>query len=154
MAVLAHQHEAQAEDDFALAVGRDRAAADLVADLDVGHVADLDRHAVLGGDDDALDFVERDVRPTPWTSSIWLLGADVAAADVAVVLLDRLDDLVERQLVAIEPVGIDADLILLLVAAPGVDLGRALDGAQLRLDRPSRGSSAARSRRSPWPVTT
>ena len=39
MAVLAHEHEAQAEHDLALAVGGDGAAADFVADLHVGHVA-------------------------------------------------------------------------------------------------------------------
>ena len=45
VAVLAHQHEAEAEHDLALAVGGDRAAADLVADRHVGDVADADRHA-------------------------------------------------------------------------------------------------------------
>ena len=39
VAVFAHQHEAQAQHDFALAVGGDCAAADLVADVDFGHVA-------------------------------------------------------------------------------------------------------------------
>ena len=43
MRVLAHQHEAQAQDDFAFAVGRDGAAADLGADRHVGHVADANR---------------------------------------------------------------------------------------------------------------
>ena len=42
------EHEAEAEDDLALAVGGDAAAADLVADGDLGHVADADRHAVVG----------------------------------------------------------------------------------------------------------
>ena len=59
VAVLAHEHEAQPEHDFALAVGRDRAAADLVADGHVGHVAHADRHAVLGRDDDVLDLRRR-----------------------------------------------------------------------------------------------
>ena len=39
VAVLAHQHEAQAQHHFALAVGRDGPAADFVADRHVGHVA-------------------------------------------------------------------------------------------------------------------
>ena len=49
---------------------------------------------------------------------------------------DGLDDLVEGQLVLDRAVGVDADLILLLEAAPGVDLGRARHRAQLGLDDP------------------
>ena len=57
VAVFAHQHEAQPEHDFALTTSpvvrvaqrrRHRAAADFVADGDFGHVADANRHAVLG----------------------------------------------------------------------------------------------------------
>ena len=127
MAVLAHEHEAEAEHDFALAVGRDRAAADLVADRDLGHVADADRHAVLGGDDDALDLL--DVRrcgraparaairvpsrmlPPP-TLRLFSSTASTTSSNVRPCLMSRF--------------GIDADLVLLLVAAPAVDLGRAL----------------------------
>ena len=50
MGVFAHQHEAQAHDDFALAVGRHGAAADFGADRHVGHVADANRHAIFGRD--------------------------------------------------------------------------------------------------------
>ena len=46
------------------------------------------------------------------------------------------DHLVEGQVVLEQPVGVDADLVLLLAAAPGVDLGRARHGAQGRLDDP------------------
>ena len=56
MAVLAHEHEAQAEHRLAAAVGRNGPQTDFVAGLHVGHVADVDRHAVLGGDDDVLDL--------------------------------------------------------------------------------------------------
>ena len=59
MAVLAHEHEAQAEDHFALAVGGDGAAADLVADLAPRPRRRPDRHAVLGRDDDVLDLARR-----------------------------------------------------------------------------------------------
>ncbi len=43
VAILAHEHESQAEHDLAPAVSGDRPAADLVAELDIGHVPDLDR---------------------------------------------------------------------------------------------------------------
>ena len=62
--------------------------------------------------------------------------ADVAAADVEVVLLDCFDHVGERQVVLDEPLGIDADLILLLVSAPTVDLGGTADSAHLRPDDP------------------
>ena len=45
--VLAHPHEGEAQDDLALAVGGHPAAADRVADADLGHVPDADRHAVV-----------------------------------------------------------------------------------------------------------
>ena len=136
MAVLAHEHEAQPQDDLALAVGRDRPPADLVADLDVGHVADPDRHAVLGRHHDGLDLLDVDGAADAVDQEHAAAPADVAAADVAVVLLDRLDHLVEGQAVLDEAVGVDADLVLLLVAAPAVDLGRALHCPQLGPDDP------------------
>ena len=53
----------------------------------------------------------------------------------------------------IEPLGINAHLVLLLVSAPTVDFGRALDGSQLGLMTQSwmvRSSVDV----VPWPVTT
>ena len=91
MAVLAHEHEAEAEDDLALAVGGDGPAADLVADLHVGHVADADR-ARRPWRSRRCSWICSTLaaRPRPWTSSICAGLADVAAADVEVVLLDGL----------------------------------------------------------------
>ena len=45
-------------------------------------------------------------------------------------------DLVEGQAVLDQPVRVDANLVLLLEAAPAIDLGGARDGAQLGLDDP------------------
>src|SRR5262249_4177796 len=56
--VLAHEHEAESEHHLALAVGSDNAAANFVADRDFRHVADMDRHAGLGGDNDPLDLFD------------------------------------------------------------------------------------------------
>ena len=95
-----------------------------------------DGHAVLGRHDDVLDLLDVD-RPADAVDEEHLaVLADVAAADVAVVLLDGLDHFVEGQAVLDEPGRVDADLILLLVAAPGVDLGGALHRPHLRLDDP------------------
>ena len=68
---------------------------------------------------------------------------DDAAADVRVVRLERAVDVAERQVELLQPLRIDDDVPLLLVAAPGVHLGdaRARSGAGAR--SPSRGSSGA-----------
>ena len=67
-----------------------------------------------------------------------LLGGvlDIAAAEVGVVFLHARGDVVKRQAVLIEQRGIDHDLILLGLAAPGVDFADAGKRAQLRLDHP------------------
>jgi hypothetical protein len=69
VAVLADQHEAEAEHDLAAPVGGDRAAPDLVALDHLRDVAHADRRAV----DSAritivLDVARRVMSPTPWTS--------------------------------------------------------------------------------------
>ena len=55
-------------------------------------------------------------RPIPWTMLALARPDDVAAALVDVVVRVRADDVVERELVLGQQVGIDADLELL---APG-----------------------------------
>ena len=46
-AARAFEHQHDAGDGFAFAVGRDRALAQLGADLHIGHVADVNRRVVL-----------------------------------------------------------------------------------------------------------
>ena len=103
--VLAHQHEAQAEHDFALAVGRDRAAANLRADRHLGHVAHANRHAVVGGDDDGLDLLDVggaadavDRAPTAF------LRGPLPPPTLRLFSWTAVDDLVERQAVFDQPV--------------------------------------------------
>ena len=55
----------------------------------------------------------------------------LAAAHVLVVGLQRLDELFERQAVFDQPLRLGHDMVLLLEAAPGVDLGHARHLAQL-----------------------
>src|SRR5467141_1618019 len=128
MAVLAHEHEAQPEHGLALAVGGDGAAADLVADLDIGHVPDPDRDAVLGRHDNRLDLLDVHRAPDAVNEEHLAVLADVAATDIAVVVLDRFHDLVKGQPVLDKARRINAHLVLLLVAAPAVDLSRPLHG--------------------------
>ena len=129
MAVLAHEHKAQAEHDFALAVGGHRPAANFVADGDVGHVGDANWHAVLGGDDDLPYLLEIVVRPRPCTSNMppsWLM---LPPPTLKLFFSRGLDHFVEGQVVLDQPLGIDADLVLLLIAAPAVDFGHARNRA-------------------------
>ena len=59
VAVVAHEHEAQAHDRLAAAVEGDRTRPNLVAFHRLADVADVDGHAALGGDDNVPDLVER-----------------------------------------------------------------------------------------------
>ena len=136
MAVLAHEHEAQAQHDFALAVGRDGPAANLVADR-----TSATSRTRIGTPSWAVTTMcpiwsTSLVRPRPCTSNISPARLMLPPPTLRLFCSSGLDDLVERQAVLDQPVGIDADLILLLVAAPTVDLGRAGHGAQRRLDDP------------------
>ena len=99
--------------------------------------ADADRHAVLGRDDDLADLRRRwscgpalgpaacrcsGVMLPPPTLRLFFSTASTTSSNVRPCLISRC--------------GIDADLVLLLVAAPAVDLRRARHGAHGRLDHP------------------
>src|SRR5207247_2725563 len=56
MAILTHEHEAEAEHRFPSGVGSDGAPPDLVADLHLGDIANSNRRALLGGHDDILNL--------------------------------------------------------------------------------------------------
>src|SRR5688572_8122882 len=136
MTILPHEHEAQAKDDFAFAIRSHGATTNLVAYLDRSHVADLDGRAVLRSDDDPVDFFGAHRAAESMDEQHLAFQPDVAAADVAIVLLHRLDNLIEGYFVSIEALRIDSNLILLLEAAPAIDLGRAFDRAQFGLHDP------------------
>ena len=134
--VLALEHDDHAGHDLALAVARDRALPRLGADDDVGHVAQVDRRAVLGLEHDALDV--RDVLEQADAAQVDLLPAahDDAAAGVGVALLDGLDDVADGQAVLEQLLGRDQHLVLLDLAAEAVDLVDAGDGLEQRRDDP------------------
>ena len=62
--------------------------------------------------------------------------ADIAAADISVVLLYGLDHFIKSQIVFDHTIRVDAYLELLLVAAPTVHFRRTADRSQLRPDDP------------------
>jgi hypothetical protein len=89
------------------------------ADIDRRDVAHADRRALLGGDDDVLDVVRGlDQAETAHDERVLPLG-DVASAGVGVVGGDRVEHMLQGQVVGPEPIGVDDDLILLGPPAPG-----------------------------------
>jgi len=79
-----------------------------------------------------------DVRrsPDPVNKQHLAVLLDVAAPDVSVVLLHCLYRLFECQAVLDEALGVDPNLVLLLVTSPAVDFGHPLDSPQFRPDDP------------------
>src|SRR5262249_8840331 len=92
-------------------------------DFDVGHVLYADRHAVVRLDDDGTDLLDVDGPPQAVDEEHHAVLANVAAAHVAIVLVDGLADLVEGEAVLDQPGRVNADLVLSLEAAPRIDLG-------------------------------
>ena len=130
--VLPDQHHHGAGDDLALAVLGDHAVAQRRPELDRRHLAQQDRRAVVvDGDGGAGDVVEALELRLAAEDHLLVALLDVAAADVAVVLLEHVEDARQRQVIFGEPLGIDDDLVLLGLAAHGVDLDDAGHGAQL-----------------------
>ena len=136
VAVLAHQHEREPEHDLPLAPGRDRAATDLRADLDRGHVPHTHGGSISRGDHDVSDLLNRaDAGDAPDDAGLARTG-DLASTDVGVVALERLDQVAQREVELDERRGVGHNVELPLQASPGVDLGHAGDLPQLRLDDP------------------
>src|SRR5262249_12254274 len=137
MTVFAHEHETEAEYNFALAVGGDGTAANFAADLHLGHIAHAYWRAVLGNDVNRLDVLDARRAAGSLDPNHLASTTDSGAADVEVVFLAQgLDDFVEREAMADQALGNDAHQVLLLIAAPAIDLGRSANGAQLRFDVP------------------
>ncbi len=124
----------------------------LVVDDGGGNLADVDRHALVVGDQDVADLVElvgldrEGLRGVGWVERILGLAdqaerADVVrlraerehvAADVGVRLAYRVLDLLERDAVLAEEPRVEPDLVLLDLAA----VARHVDDARHRLEGP------------------
>ena len=102
-AVLALEHDDHAGHRLALPVAGDGAASGHGPDPDVGHVADEDGHALDRGEHDALQVLDPGGEPAAAHGEALGAVLDEAAAEGGVVVGDRLDHLVEREPVALEP---------------------------------------------------
>ena len=135
-AVLAHQHEAEPEHGLAPPLGRHRPATDLMALADLRDVAHPDQRAVDLGEHHRLDLRDAADESLPLDQLRLPSLLEHAAAGVAIAALQDAGDVVEGQAVLDQPTGIDGDVKLPLVAAPGVDLRDARHLDHLRADHP------------------
>jgi hypothetical protein len=136
VAVFAHQHEAQTENDFALPVGGDGAAADVVADDHLRDLVQENGRASLGVDDDLLQVLDSGGGAYAADADSLAAIAEDAAADIEIAAAQGVFDLLQGDVVLEDFFGIDTHLILLLEAAPRIDFGGAGHGAHDRPDRP------------------
>ena len=134
-AVFADQHEHRAQHDLAPILGRSTGA-QFRAQAYFGDVAHADRHTANVVQYRVADVVEGTHLAGGANQELLAAALDVTRADIAIVLLDGRDDVLERQAVGTQLRRIRRDVILLGEAADGVDLGDARDLAQLRLDDP------------------
>ena len=134
LAVFALQHDDHARNG--LAVAQRGAFRRSRADANFRNVAQQNRRAFFRGKTMLPKSPVRD--RAPGTQQRVLLGGmlDVASAEIGIVLLHALRDVVKRQAVLLEQRRIDDDLKLLGLAAPRVDLAHAGKRSQLRLDHP------------------
>ena len=95
MRVLAHEQEAEAEHRLAAAVGGHRATADLVADADLGDIAQMDRDARAGPDHHGTDLLRAGHPPLPLHHQGRRATLGHAAADIDVAGADLLQHRVE-----------------------------------------------------------
>ena len=107
-----------------------------IADLHLGDLADEDRHAVLGADDDLLDIAQALDEPQAADDRPGAARLDDIAADVAVAPHHRVDDGGERDAEGAQAVRVDVDLILPDDAPDARHLGDAWHGVELIADEP------------------
>jgi hypothetical protein len=126
----AAEAEHQPFDGLAAAVGGDGAVAGQRADLDARHVADADRDAVAGVDNDGPDVVDSaDAALDPHQRAILAL-VDAARAVIAAVGLDGAAKQIVGNAARGQRIVARHDLEGAHVAAEGVDVGDAGNGAE------------------------
>ena len=107
-----------------------------IADLDVGHLLDIDRDTVRAANHDSSDIVDgRDQSDTPHDEPGAVRLQDIAA-DIEIAGTDGRHHRAERQVVIPETVWIDIYLILLDMATDGGHLRDARHGIELVADEP------------------
>src|SRR5262249_26792193 len=121
--VLAGQEHDDGGDGLAAAVSGGGPLANHGGELDVGDVADVDRRAAgVGVEDDLLQLLERAHEADAADDAELAVALEVAAAGVAVVAADGLEDAVDADPARGEALRVEPDLVGLQIAAQHVDL--------------------------------
>ncbi len=136
LAVLALQHDDHAGHALAPAVARDGALAGHRANRHVRDIADVDRRALDGGDDDVPKVVHRLREPDAAHGVALGTVLDEPAAEGGVIVGQGLEHLPQGERIPLELPGIHQHLVLPRFAAPRVDLAHAAHRAQARADVP------------------
>src|SRR5262249_55536554 len=129
-------HEDDPLHQVVVVVAPEDAQANGVADADLADVPDAHRRPLLRGHHDVLDVAWAAEETDAAHGQRVLALGDVAAAGVRVVGGDRVEYLLESEVVAAQAGRIDVDLVLLGAPAPRDDVGDAGDLSELTLQYP------------------
>ena len=135
-AVGAAEHHDHPADDFALSVLDGAALADGLADADFGDVPQQDRRALDRLQDDGADVLDRLQHADAADEVLPFAALQDVAADVEVVPAQRIADLAEGQVVGQELFRVHVHMVLLDVAAEGIDFVDAGDPLEQGGQRP------------------
>jgi len=135
----AHQHDAL-HDVVSVVLAGD-AEPRLVADPDLGDVADAHRVAVRGSQHRGLDVVDRADQADPAHHRGLRADIDGIAADIDIAVVEGLQNLRQGQPVGVELVEIDLDVEGLALAAPAGDVDNPRHGTKPAREEPSPAAS-------------
>src|SRR5690554_7962364 len=100
----------------------------------------MNGHAINGGDDDLLKILQSAHPSNPLEQMGLAAAAEHAAADIRIILAQRQLNFVQADIEFEQALQVDAHLKLLLMPAPGVDLGDPWHAEHLRANDPDRKS--------------
>ena len=134
--ILAKQFQNHARNHFALSVAGDDATADFVAVVDIGDIRQQDGRAGPDLDRDGANILQAFHHADAAHKVFLAAQHQELTTHVAIVLVDRFDQALKRQVILPQLVGVDPDLVLENVPADGQNLGHSGDGLQLELHHP------------------
>ena len=129
-----HQHNPG--NDVITVILTDDAFARNVADCDTGHVADVDRHAAMGGEDDVANIIRRAKQADAADQILLRALCHFAAADIGVAAAERGVKLLQAEAVVAHPGQVRVHLICLDGATHPDNVGHARNHPQVPLDHP------------------
>src|SRR5690348_13631872 len=136
LGIAAGEHHDNATHRFGIAALYHRTVANFLTEFHFSHVANIDWRAVHFFQDDGANIIEiADEADAADQILLGVLRKD-AATRIAVIARERIEDFFYGQSVVVQLDRIDNGLILLDVAAGGIDLGHARNRAQQRTHDP------------------